>query len=142
MAFIALRPCNFGGQHFLINDTIPDELIHPEGRQNLVKMGVIAAVGESAIVSAEKDNAAPQDDKITLRVEGIDRLLALTHEGFQAAFDVLVADVKEAEAIVNEMTDNDALIFLNMADKRKGIKAATEERGKALASVEETAAEK
>lgn len=142
MAFIALRPCNFGGQHFLINDTIPDELIYPEGRQNLVKMGVISAVGESAIISAEKGSSVPQDDKITLRTEVLERPLVLTPEGLQCAFDVLVADVKEAEAIVNEMTDNDALIFLNMADKRKGIKAATEERGKALASVEETAAEK
>lgn len=142
MAFIALRPCNFGGQHFLINDTIPDELIYPEGRQNLVKMGVISAVGESAIISAEKGSSAPQNDKITLRTEVLERPLVLTPEGLQCAFDVLVADVKEAEAIVNEMTDNDALIFLNMADKRKGIKAATEERGKALASVEETAAEK
>ena len=142
MAFVALRPCNFGGQHFLINDEIPDELIHPEGRQNLVKMGVIAAVGESAIVNANKEDVLPQNEKITLHAEGIDRPLALTHEGFQAAFDVLVADLKEAEAIVNEMTDNDALIFLNMTDKRKGVKATTEERGKALESVEETAAEK
>lgn len=142
MAFVALRPCNFGGQHFLINDEIPDELIHPEGRQNLVKMGVIAAIGESAIVNANKEDVLPQNEKITLHAEGIDRPLALTHEGFQAAFDVLVADLKEAEAIVNEMTDNDALIFLNMTDKRKGVKAATEERGKALESVEEAAVEK
>ena len=78
MAFIALRPCNFGGQHFLINDTIPDELIYPEGRQNLVKMGVISAVGESAIISAEKGSAAPQDDKITLRTEVLESCLLYT----------------------------------------------------------------
>ena len=41
MAFVALKPCRFGGTDYLIGDTIPDVKIHPNKAEALRPMGVV-----------------------------------------------------------------------------------------------------
>ncbi len=46
MAFIALKPCSFGGEKFLIGDTIATSLVRPEMIKRLKKMGILVEAPE------------------------------------------------------------------------------------------------
>ncbi len=46
MAFIALKPCSFGGERFFIGDSISTSLVQPEMVKRLIKMGMLAEVLE------------------------------------------------------------------------------------------------
>lgn len=60
MAYIANRPCRFGGNQFFIGDIVPDELIgNPETQ---VKRGIISM---AASVAAKSTAAVPEADKAT-----------------------------------------------------------------------------
>lgn len=45
--YTCTKPCTIGGQHFIIGDAVPGELIAPEREKALVKYGVLA-VSEAA----------------------------------------------------------------------------------------------
>lgn len=126
MAYIALKPCRFAGQQFKIGETVPGELIHPGAAQNLVKMQILTA-GDSVAVSEGK-NAGTD----AVEIAAGDMTLGISKAGLQHIFDALTANVENAEKVVSEMTDGDALILLHMSDSRKSIKAAAEARAKAL----------
>lgn len=127
MAFIALKPCKFAGQKFKIGDTVPGELILPGAAKNLVKMQILAP-SDSANVAVGGKSASLEAVEI---IAG-ELTLGISKEGLQHIFDALTANVENAEKVVNEMTDGDALILLHMSDSRKSIKAAAEARAKAL----------
>lgn len=128
MTYIALKPCSFAGQKFKIGDKIPGGCILPGAAKNLVKMEKIAlADGAGASMPIPNGPIA-----VTARAEGGDMALQLTDIGLQQIFDALTANVEGAEKIIETMTDGDALILLHMCDSRKGVKAAAEERAKAL----------
>jgi len=133
MAFIATKPCKFAGQTFRIGEAIPAEAIQPGSVRNLVKMGIIA--------EGEPEEMTPQEGETTIAItihekEG-DLPLELTSEGLQSVFDVLTSTVGDAETIINEMTDGDALILLNAADSRKSVKELAETRAKAMIAAED-----
>ena len=131
MTYIALKPCRFAGQDFRIGDTIQGELIHPGQAENLVKMKKIAVANGKA-ESANTIVVPAPAFSIAVNVEEGEMRLEPTEEGIQDIFSVLTSKATEAEEIVKSMTDADALILLHMADGRKTIKAAAEERAKAL----------
>lgn len=54
----ALKTCKFAGKDYKIGDTIDTSVILPEAAPRLMKMGVIAAVGENSGVKSETSNAA------------------------------------------------------------------------------------
>lgn len=129
MAYVAVKPCRFAGQSFRIGELVPVDSLQPGAAKNLVKMGVIAE-GEP---EAAKPTAEPElTDEIAIRINIHDMPLDVTVDGLQAIFDVLSSTASEAENIIQEMTDEDALILLNASDSRKSIKSLTEERAKAL----------
>ena len=135
MGYVALKPCSFAGQSFKINDAVPDSVIHPGAAKNLVKMQIIAPVGDVDILSQPSNFAPPQNNssiRLTLRVEEGDLPLDVTTDGIQNVFDVLTTNVDDAESIIEGMTDGDALILLHVSDSRKTIKAAAEARAKAI----------
>ena len=132
MAYVALKPCCFAGTRFKIGDIVPDEVIHPGAAKNLVKMNVIAAHGTDATPAERAPAHIESKTKIVVRVEEGDMPLELTNDGLQAIFDVLGGNVSEAETIIEQMTDGDALILLHISDSRKTIKEAAETRAKAL----------
>lgn len=118
MKLVAQKPCNFGGKKYFIGQEIPAEyVINPKAH---------AAMGTLSIVEEEKQVEA----KITVRVA--DFYLNVTQEGLQAVVDVMTATAKDAEPIIAQITDGDALILLHACDSRKTIKEAVEERAKSL----------
>jgi hypothetical protein len=143
MAYVALKPCSFAGQRFRIGETVPAEVIQPGAARNLVKMGLIADDGAATTMAAAAP-AAPAKDTVTITVhakEG-DMPLEPTTAGLQAIFDVLTANIADAEPTINEMTDGDALILLDFVDNRKSIKDIARTRAKELyGNTEESAGE-
>lgn len=125
MRLIARQPCSFGGKKFYIGDEVPPELVLDAKAQE--KKGVLT-------ISEDKETVVIPEPAITVNVhakEG-DMPVELTSEGLQAVFDVLNSTAEEAPAIIEEMTDGDALILLHVTDKRKSVKDAAEARAKEL----------
>ena len=136
MAYVALKPCCFAGQRFKIGEIVPGEIIHPGVAQSAIKMGLVAEhAGEAGTPAKTPETPViPPVEKMTvnIRAEEGDLPLDLTQEGLQAVVDVLTSNVKDAEPIVEAMTDGDALILLHLIDTRKSVKEAAETRAKAL----------
>lgn len=129
----ALKPCSLGdGKKYFIGDIIPDEMIAPTAVNRLISMGYITPQGE---IKAEPEKEA-EPPKITLYIHSIDPEgdveVQPTMEGLQAIFDALGSNVAEAEQIINQMTDPEALLLLHVSDSRKSVQAAAEARAKAI----------
>ena len=123
MAYTALRPCCFAGEKFTVGQSVPAEVIRPGMADALVKMGVIAPQGGQA-----------QDPKaVPAPVEA----LTVSVKALQSVIDVLTGAANQAEGIIQDMTEGDALILLHCADSRKTVMAAAEARGKALSEAGE-----
>lgn len=126
---IALKPCNFGGRRFYIGDEIPMDLVASPALQE--KQGVLKIVNVEAEVT--KNVVIPDPSlEIVIQSGGKEMILEPTDSGIQDIFNVLIGKVAEAEPIINQMTDGDALILLHLADSRKAVKEAAEARAKAL----------
>lgn len=135
MKLIAKKPCSFGGKQFYIGDEIPaKDVLNPTVQE---KRGVLTCVSEEAHVSNGPDtftkaDTPPATVPIILNDAQGKLELNVTPAGLQSVFDVLTTKAKEAEAIVNTMTDNDVLILVCAADSRKTIQEAAETRAKQL----------
>ena len=140
MAFTAVKPCKFAGQRFRIGEEVPAEVIQPGAAKSLIKMGILAErEGEQRPETQDtiKKEVMEPDVPIIVHAEEGDMPLDPTPEGLQAIFDVLTTNVSGAEPIINEMTDEDALILLHLSDSRKSIKELAETRAKALNAPQE-----
>lgn len=126
MKLIARQPCNFGGKRFYIGDEIPAEyVLNPQSQESL---GVLAIVQD-----APAPVVIPEPSlSIAIRGEEGDMMVEPSVEGVQAVFDALTSNVEDAKAIVEQMTDGDALILLHVTDGRKSVQAAAEARAKEL----------
>lgn len=136
MKLIAKKPCSFGGVKFYIGDQIPSEhVLEPQAQE---KMGVLAIVADEAAPAAAPEVSHNEVDTMTvvIRAQEGDMPLNLTRDGLQAVVDVLTVKPAEAENIIEKMVDGDALILVHIVDSRKAVKAAAEERAKALNSEE------
>ena len=136
MAYTALRPCCFAGEKFTVGQSVPAEVIRPGVADALVKMGVIAPQGGQA----QDPKAVPAPvEAVTLTVNAEEGDLALTVsvKALQSVIDVLTGAANQAEGIIQDMTEGDALILLHCADSRKTVMAAAEARGKALSEAGE-----
>lgn len=123
---IAKRPCSFGGKRFYIGDEVPAEFVADPALQE--KLGVL-------MQTSEQDEPAPEATAtipVVIHAEEGDLPLDITAEGLQAVVDVLTGKAADAEPIIEQMTDGDALILLHIADGRKAVKAAAEARAKAI----------
>lgn len=138
MKLIAKRPCSFGGKKFFIGDEIPSEFVLDPKIQE--KMGVLVRVdaqGHPAPVQEEPKKTI----KIRIPVEEGDLDLDVTHDGLQDVFSVLAAKATDAETVIEQMTDGDALILLHLTDSRKTIKTAAEDRANAISGNQESEGE-
>lgn len=134
MAYVAIKPCKFAGQAFLIGDTVPDEVIHPGNAKNLVKMGLIAPTGETATAPAKvKEVIKKEPVAIKIHMDDGDVTVEPTADGLQSVFDILSGTATKAEATIKKMTDPESLLLLHVADSRKSVKNLAEERAKELA---------
>ena len=144
MKLIAQRPCSFGGKQFYIGDEIPAVLVMDPKKQE--------SRGLLAIVKDEAETPAPAEPPVVNPAEAVETMtvyihaeegdlpLELTREGLQTVVDVLTSKLEDAEPLVKQMTNGDALILLDIADSRKTIKTAAKERAQAL-NAEESAGE-
>ena len=140
MKLIAQKPCSFGGKRFYIGEEIPAELILNPHAQ--AKMGVVAIVNDEAaatppVAVGEEYRSPVETITVVIRAEEGDLPLNLTAEGLQSVVDVLSGKAADAEPIIAQMTDGDALILLHLSDPRKAIKAAAEARAQAISAEEE-----
>lgn len=140
MKLIARKACSFGGKKFYNGDEIPAELVLDPQLQE--KREVLAIVPDDAGTTppADPDEALHEVDTMTVVIhakEG-DMPLNLTGEGLQNVVDVLTSKPADAEAIIAQMTDGDALILVHITDSRKAVKVAAEARAKALNENPET----
>ena len=126
MKLIAKKPCGFGGKKFYIGDEIPAEyVLNPKAQETM---------GNLVIVN---DEVAPGSAmEVVIRAKEGDMPLMLTQEGLQAVVDVLTGTADDANPIIEQMTDADALILLHLTDKRKEIKSAAEKRAQVINSEE------
>ncbi len=60
MAYIALRPCSFGGGKFYVGDAVPDALIRPEMVKRLISVGVITEAREPQMPAQSEPEANPE----------------------------------------------------------------------------------
>jgi len=138
--YVAVKPCKFGGQRFLIGESIPADVIQPGAANNLLRMGIIAEASEgpaTGTIEATQEERTQPVIEITIHAEEGDLDLTPTPEGLQAIFDVLSTNVSGAESIINGMTDEDALILLHISDSRKSIKELAENRAQAINTPQE-----
>lgn len=143
MTYIALKPCSFAGLSYRIGDSVPDAVLHPGAIKSLISMGVIASGdGTQPVANATSPTAgaqSPAKTEIHVEVEEGTLALEITAEGLQGIFTAMCGNVEKAEDAIEEMTDVDALVLLALADNRKTVKTAAEDRAKALS--EETTPE-
>lgn len=138
MAYVAIKPCKFAGQAFLIGDTVPDEVIHPGNAKNLVKMGLIAPTGETATAPAKvKEVIKKEPVVITIHTDDGDLKVEPTANGLQGIFDVLTGTAAKAESTIKQMTDPESLLLLHVSDSRKSVKNLAEERAKEISEAGE-----
>ena len=131
MAFVAIKPCRFAGQSFKVGEIVPADVMQPGSSKNLVKMGIIAEKDGPDEKPQIKPVKLPTPE-VVIHMENME--LRPTPEGLQAIFNVLTSNVVEAETIINEMTDNDALILLHTSDSRKSVKELAEARATAISA--------
>lgn len=139
MAYTALKPCKFAGQRFNIGESVPAELVQPGAAKNLIKMGRLG-IAKDTPQSTEPEETiieAPTTISVAIHAEEGDLPLDLTPEGLQAAVDAMTSKVSDAEPIIKEMTDPDALIFLDACDQRKSIGELAKERAQELNAPQE-----
>lgn len=145
MTYIALKPCSFAGQAFRIGEEIPEILLLPEAINGLVKMGVIAAGDgaqpEAGAQSPEEGTQSPAKVEIKVKVDEETHTLHIPADELQHIFDALCGTVEEAEKVIDQMCDAEALALLDLADKRKSINTAAAARLKALSESQESAGE-
>lgn len=130
---IARKPCSFNGKKFFINDVIPTEYILNPNEQ--AKLGVIAIVkdGEDTPSEAVKETEHVSKMVVNIKAEEGEIPLELTQKGLQDVVDVITSKATEAEKIIKQMTDGDALILVDIADSRKTIKEAAKDRAQEIA---------
>lgn len=134
MKLIARKPCSFAGKKFYIGDEVPAEFVlDPKAQEQL---DVLAIVADEAAPVPEEVRKEVETMAVAIHTKDGDMTLNLTKEGLQAVVDILTDKPADAEAIIEKMEDGDALILVHVVDNRKAVKAAAEERAKALNSEE------
>ena len=130
---IAKKPCSFGGERFFIGDEIPVELVKEPKTQE--KYGTLAILEGDAVTPAPTVSPVVISDPVlTIAVSVDDQTMELepTDDGLKAIFNALIGDADSAIATINEMTDNDALILIHLAERRTTVKKAAKARAEKL----------
>lgn len=133
MKLIAKKPCSFGGERFYIGDEIPVELVLDPGTQE--KYGNLAILEGDAVTPAPTVSPIViADPVLTICVQVGDEEMELepTDNGLQDIFNVLIGEPAAAISTINEMTDDDALILIHLADRRTTVKKAAKARAEKL----------
>ena len=128
--YIALKPINFGGQDFLINDIIPEEFVDPAKVKQLEKQRIIAVQGSDGFAPVAQEGQVRFT--IPVHAEEGDAPLKLTQEELVSVTDVLQANTDEAGKIIATIEKSEPLILIDVLDSRKAVKKLVRERAAVL----------
>ena len=142
MKLFAKKSCSFGGKRFAIGDEVPADLVLNPATQE--RLGVLSIANDAPAYTDGVDLGDPTGDcsgiAVVLHTEKGDFPLVLTVEGLQQVVDVLTSKGDPAKAIVEQMTEEHALMLLDATDSRANIKKVAQARAMAL-NPEESAGE-
>ena len=141
MILIAKKPCSFGGKQFFIGDEIPASCVLDPKAQEAMGVLMIAEGRETEAACPQPIVVADPQRTICVKVDGNEMKLEPTDSGLQDVFNVLIGMASNADTIINEMVDEDALILLHLSDSRKSVKALAKDRAMALQALREEAGE-
>lgn len=142
MKLIAKKPCSFGGKKFFIGDEIPPEyVINPKAQEQSGVLTIVSGAADTNVGHTEpvKNVVTVEKAPIVIKTEEGDLPLEVSLKGLNEVFAVLTGTVADAEPIVEQMEDGDALILLHLSDSRKTIREIAEDRAKALNAAQEGA---
>lgn len=155
MKLVAKRPCCFGGRKFYIGDEVPRDLVLDPASQE--KLGVLSVLKDregpagtftrgqvdgmideavtglamtDAFAGGEIIPAEPCVD-IMIREDPAGAVHAAPEE-IRQVFAIMQANADEGARMIAEVTDENILILLHVADSRKTIKNAARERAERL----------
>lgn len=165
MKLIAKRPCCFGGRKFYIGDEVPRDLVLDPASQE--KLGVLSIlkdregegpagtftreqvdrmIAEAVTGLAMTDAFAggeitPAELCVDIVIgEGPAGVVHAAPEEIRQVFAIMQANADEGARMIAEVTDENILILLHVADSRKTIKNAARERAERLFPVPDTEA--
>lgn len=149
MKLIAKRPCSFGGRKFYISDEVPRDLVLDPASQE--KLGILSVLRDREEEPAETFTREQVDGMIAEAVAGltgeiipaepyVDIMIredpaGVVHaapEEIRQVFAIMQANAEEGARRIAEVTDENILILLHVADSRKTIKNAARERAERL----------
>lgn len=155
MKLVAKRPCCFGGRKFYIGDEVPRDLVLDPASQE--KLGVLSVLkdregpagtftrGQVDGMVAEAVTGLAMTDafaggEITLAEPCVGIMIredpaGVVHaapEEIRQVFAIMQANADEGVRMIAEVTDENILILLHVADSRKTIKNAARERAERL----------
>lgn len=122
MPYIALKPCEFGGKKYVVNDIIPDEVIAKP--KKLVETKVIAPQkGEvtEPVGTSDKFNFPLLSDGSIMSVE-------ISVESLSTALLILQKNADDAVQAISECDDTDTMLAVYSLDSRKSVKNAADKR--------------
>lgn len=126
---IAQKPCSFGGERFYIGEVIPDGLVaNPKAQE---KMGTLSIVhsGEGEVTEG-MSRIINQGVEVLFEIPILQKdgelKIMLPEEEIAKIFGIMQMTVREAEAAIEDISDEAVLIVLNACDSRKAVKSATE----------------
>ena len=157
MELVAKKPCSFGGRKFYIGDEVPAEMVLDPASQE--KLGVLSVLkdreGEGPAVTFTREQVdgmiaeavtglamtdAFAGGEITLAEPCVGIMIredpaGVVHaapEEIRQVFAIMQANADEGVRMIAEVTDENILILLHVADSRKTIKNAARERAERL----------
>lgn len=126
---VAQKPCSFGGKKFYIGDMIPEELVaNPKLQEKMGKLTIVQS-GEGEVLEDLSEFTAQVGEvlfEISIAQKDGELKIMLSEDKIAKIFGIMQMTVKEAETVIEEITDEDVLIVLNACDSRKAVKAITE----------------
>lgn len=127
---IAKKPCNFGGKDFWIGDQIPDNFVlNPEAQE---KMGVLTIVGKVEEGILANDDVVARVGEVFFEIpisNGSDIMkIDMSEENIAQAVSIMQMKASDAEKAIQEVEDENVLIFLNALDARKSVKDAAKKK--------------
>lgn len=130
--FVCTKSISLSGTQFLPGERIPAECVLPSRVLALKRSGYIT---EAETVEDPRPSKTPyngENGSIPVEIpiitsEGI-LTATVSSRAVSTAFTIMQSTEKEAREILETVTDDDALMLVNAAEKRKGVLSAVRER--------------
>lgn len=120
----AKKPCCLLGEDYFIGDLIPEEMVLPESRDSLIRIGLIEEV-DVPDPDSETSDACEMLVPITILGKELNTVVNVKAEDISCIMIILQSAADKAAEMVGSL-DDPAKMVLAAIDKRKAVKAAIE----------------